>query len=272
MASNNKNQSLILAAGSFIILIYHSVVRDVRTKSGSTVFGIFQAVTQIGTFFLIFYMMYTIMGRSVAIRGDFFLFLLSGIFLLVTHMGAMSSVLQASNAISPIMQHAPMSVILAILSNALAQLYLQIVAITLIISVVYVLGNGFTVYNPRGVLLPYFLSWASGISIGLVFMLLKPIAPGIFDPLSKVYLRAQMITSGKFMPAAYLPASMVSWFDWNPLFHAIDQMRLAVFINYSREVSSMSYPIYFTIVCVVIGLMGEFWLRKNLSKSKHAGR
>ena len=73
------------------------------------------------------------------------------------------------------------------------------------------------------------------------------------------------------MPAAYLPASLVGWFDWNPLFHCIDQMRLAVFINYSREVSSIEYPLYFTLAFLIIGLMGEFWLRNNLSQSKHSG-
>ncbi len=271
MTIGNKKPSLIVAAIDFIELIYHSIVHDVRKQSGSAVFGIFQAMSQIGTFFLIFYLMYAMMGRSVAIRGDFFLFLLSGIFLMVVHMAAISAVMGTANAVSPIMQHAPMSVVLSILANSLASLYLQIVAILLIMTAVYLLGDGFEIYRPQGMFLPFIFSWASGIAIGLLFMLAKPLAPALVNPASKIYMRAQMITSGKFMPAAYLPASMVSWFDWNPLFHCIDQMRLAVFINYTREVSSMSYPIYFTMIFLVLGLMGEFWVRKNLSKSKHTG-
>ncbi|MBL4806086.1 MAG: ABC transporter permease [Rhodobacteraceae bacterium] len=269
MAEVEKPKTLLYAAADFLGLIYHSIVREVRTKSGSASLGILSEVMQIMSFFAIFYIMFMVMGRSVAIRGDFILFLLSGIFLLVIHMGAIGAVRGASNAISPMMQHAPMSVILSIISKSLATLYLQITAIIVITLIYFVVSDGFVIYKIRSIFIPFFFTWASGISIGLIFMLLQPLAPGFIRSFSQVYMRAQMITSGKFMPAAYLPTSMVAWFDWNPLFHCIDQMRLAVFINYSKEVSNMSYPIYFTAIFLVIGLMGEFWTRKNLSSSKH---
>jgi ABC-type polysaccharide/polyol phosphate export permease len=103
-----------------------------------------------------------------------------------------------------------------------------------------------------------------------MFLLLVPLAPKLMKTVAKVYMRAQMVTSGKFMPAAYLPSSLFGWFDWNPLFHCIDQARLATFVNYNKEVSSMSYPIWFTAIFIVLGLMGELWSRKNLSASKHS--
>ena len=271
MAAIEKNQSLVIAAIKFLELTYHCIVRDVRKRSGNAPLGILKEVMQILSFFLIFYLMFVVLGRSVAIRGDFILYLLSGIFLLVIHMGAINAVMSSSSAISPIMQHAPMSVVLSILSQAIATLYLQFTAILLIMLFVVIFRDGVEIYNPKGIFVPFILTWASGISIGLVFMLIKPLAPNFFQAFSKVYMRAQMISSGKFMPAAYLPASMISWFDWNPLFHTIDQMRLAVFINYTREVSSITYPLYFTLIFLVIGMMGEFWLRKNLSISKHTG-
>lgn len=52
--TQKKNASLLRALVNMVELVYHSVVRDVRTKSGKTVFGIFQAVSQIGTFFVIY--------------------------------------------------------------------------------------------------------------------------------------------------------------------------------------------------------------------------
>ncbi len=269
MAATNPQQSLFFGLIKFGVLVYHSIVRNVRVKSGSAAMGILSEVSKIFVFFVMFYLLFTIMGRSVAIRGDFFLFLLSGIFLMLIHMGAISSVMSADSAVSSMMQHAPMSVILSVISSALATLYLQVVAIVLILFFLFIFREGVTIYNPRGIVVPFFFTWASGLSIGLVFMMLRPLAPGFFSIFSKFYMRAQMISSGKFMPAGYLPASMVVWFDWNPLFHCIDQMRLAVFINYSREVSNMSYPIYFTLLFLVFGLMGEFWLRQFLSSSKH---
>jgi len=268
MTPPSKQPPLILGFARFSMLVYHSIVRDVRVRSGSAALGILSEVAQIMLFFAMFYLMYQIMGRSVAIRGDFFLYLLSGIFLLIIHMGALGSVRNAGNSVSPMMMHRPMSVILAVISGALATLFLQIIAIIIILFFLFIFRDGITVYNPKGVVLPFFFAWGSGVGIGMVFRLAGAVAPGPFSIFSRFYVRAQMISSGKFMPAAYLPASMVGWFSWNPLFHAIDQMRLAVFINYSREITNMAYPIYVTIVCLVIGLMGDLWLRDYVSKSK----
>ncbi len=269
MQAENQNKSLFFAAIAFLELVYHSIVREVRTQSGSATLGLLKEVSQILIFFLIFYALFTVMGRNVAIRGDFVLFLLSGIFLMLTHMGAISSVMGAGTAVSPIMQHAPMSVILSILASTFADLYLRIIAIIIVFAGATVINGPMEVANPAGLILPFFLAWSSGLAIGFGFMLLKPLAPSLVKAISKIYQRAQMVTSGKFMPAAYMPATLTHWFDWNPLFHCIDQARLAAFVNYNREVSNIYYPIYVTLVVLVLGLMGEFWARKNLSRSKH---
>ena len=253
----------------FIDLIYQSVVREVRTQSGNATFGILKEVGQIGMFMGMFYMFFTFMGRTTAIRGDFMMFLLTGIILMLTHMKAIGSVRMASNATSQIMLHAPMTVILSILANAFAGLYLQLVAVILVVTVLWVFGMDLHVHNPGGLFVPVFFAWASGIGVGMIFMMVTPLAPSFMKAFTTMYMRAQMITSGKFMPAAYMPASLIGFFDWNPLFHCIDQARLATFVNYSKEVSSMSYAIWFTAVTILIGLMGEFWARHNFSKSKH---
>ena len=61
-------------------------------------------------------------------------------------------------------------------------------------------------------------------------------------------------------------------FDWNPLFHAIDQSRGYVFINYNPRYSSWEYPLTIGIILLMVGLMGEFYTRKNASISWSARR
>jgi len=270
MAYTSREKSMFMGVLIFFELIFHSVVREVRTQSGSAIFGIFKEVANMGMFMLMFFLIYTFMGRSFAIRGDFMMFLLTGVGLMVIHMRAIGSVRSASNATSAIMQHAPMTVILSIISNAFAGLYLQCVAAIIIFLVLWVFGMDTSVQDPKGLLLPVFFAWASGISVGLVFMMISPLAPAAMKTFTQLYMRAQMITSGKFIPAGYLPASLIGYFDWNPLFHCIDQARLTTFVNYNKEVSSMSYAIWFTLFFLLLGLMGEFWSRKNLSKSRHS--
>ena len=69
--------------------------------------------------------MFTILGlKGTAIRGDFMLYIMSGIFLFLTHTKAMGAVLKAEGPASALMKHAPMNTIIAISSAAIASLYI----------------------------------------------------------------------------------------------------------------------------------------------------
>lgn len=253
---------------TFVELLYHSVVRDIRKTSGNYSLGLGVAILQSMSMLLIFFVIYTAMGmRSVAIRGDFVVFLLTGIFLFLTHNKAIKATMGAGNANSSMMQHAPMNTLLMFAASAISGLYLQVVAISVILFFVHVLRGHLEFYDPAGLLMPFFLAWASGIAIGLIFNVLQPLAPKAMQTISMLYRRANIITSGKMLPANYMTLEMVNWFDWNPLFHCIDQARGAAFVNYFPRNSNLEYPIYFTLTVILIGLMGEHWLRRNMSSS-----
>ncbi len=271
MATAPQSKSMFFGVLEFIDLIFHSVVREVRTQSGNATFGVLKEVSTIVVFLGLFYVISLLMGRGAAIRGSLMLFLLTGIVLFLTHTKAVASVRSASKATSAIMMHSPMTVILSILAKAFAGLYLQFVAVSIVVGTLWVFGTDLSVQDPGGLVLPIFLTWASGIAVGMLIMVLAPIIPFFVNTLSPIYQRAQMFTSGKFLPAAYMPGAMVGFFDWNPLFHTIDQARVATFVNYNSDVTNLSYPLWFTVIALLIGLMGEFWARKNLSRSKHGG-
>jgi ABC-type polysaccharide/polyol phosphate export permease len=81
-----------------------------------------------------------------------------------------------------------------------------------------------------------------------------------------------MIASGKMFLANSLPGYMLAMFDWNPLFHSIDQARGFAFINYNPRYSSWEYPLWVGLVLLMIGLMGEFYTRRHASISWNARR
>ncbi len=81
-----------------------------------------------------------------------------------------------------------------------------------------------------------------------------------------------MIASGKMFLANTLPTSMLVMFDWNPLFHIIDQSRGFVFINYNPHFTNWQYAFWVSVVFIVIGLMGEFFTRRRISLSWNARR
>jgi len=82
-----------------------------------------------------------------------------------------------------------------------------------------------------------------------------------------LYQRANVIASGKMVVANNLAPNRRDWFDWNPLFHTIDQARGFIFLNYTPRFTSYEYAIYFALTCMMIGLMAEFFTRQYASAS-----
>ena len=265
--------SKIGSAANLAELIYHATVRQLRKTHGNAVIGLLMNMLQAMIFVAVFYVMFSILGlRSSAVRGDFLLYIMSGVFLFMTHTKSMSAIVGAEGPTSPMMQHAPMNTVVAITSTALASLYIQILSMFVILTLYYTLATPFVIAQPVGAMAMLLLAWISGVAVGLVFLALKPWFPGFVGVVSTIYMRANMVASGKMVLANTLPPKLLAMFSWNPLFHSIDQARGYVFINYNPHNSSIEYPVYLTLALIMIGLMGEFYTRTHASSSWSAGR
>ena len=254
-------------------LIYHSTVRNIRKSHRNALAGLAINIVQTLVFVLAFYLMFSVLGlRGSAIRGDFMLYLMSGIFLFLLHTKTVGAVVKAEGPASSMMKHAPLNTMITISAAALGTLYLQILSLGVILFFYHVLISPITIYDPVGTSMMILLGWFSGIGVGLILMALRPWAPDIVNILTSVYSRANMIASGKMFVANTLPSYLLVMFDWNPLFHIIDQCRGFVFINYNPHFTSIEYPLYISIGLLMLGLMGEFFTRQRASASWGAGR
>lgn len=254
-------------------LVYHSIVRMVRKTHGNAVMSILINMSQTALFVLVFFGMFSIMGlKGAAIRGDFLLYIMSGIFLFMTHTKTMSAVAGSEGPSSPMMKHAPMNTAIAILAAALGTLYIQVLSLLAILFIYHVAFTPVVIEQPYGALGMLLLSWFTGAGVGLVFLAIKPWFPAAVGLLNTVYARANMIASGKMFAANTLPSFMLAMFDWNPLFHTIDQSRGYVFINYVPRNTNPEYPLVVGLVLLMIGLMAEFYTRRQVSLSWTARR
>ena len=254
-------------------LIFHAAVRSVRRTHGNAVIGLLLNIAQTILFIAIFYLMFILLGmRGNAIRGDFLLYIMSGIFMFMVHTKAMGAVVSAEGPTSPIMKHATMNSIVAIGAAALGALYVQVLSAGVVLFLYHALITPITIHDPVGTMGILLLAWASGVAIGMLIRPAIPWQPDFFGLVSQIYQRANMIASGKMFVANAMPTYMLAYFDWNPLFHVIDQGRGHIFLNYGPRYSSLDYPLLVSAVCIVIGLMGEFYTRKHASISWSAKR
>lgn len=273
MFQHVKPRSKLHSAITIVELIYHSAVRDVRKGHGNAFLALASSILTTVIFVLAFYLMFTVLGlKGAKLRGDFLLYMLSGIFLYLTHVKAMGAVLGADGPSSPMMQHAPMNTVVSISGAALSSLYIQVLSLIVILFAYHVSITPFEIYKPIPAFGMILLGWFTGVAMGLILMAIRPWAPGFVAIFKTVYQRVNMIASGKLFVVNTLPTFMLSIFDWNPLFHLIDQARGFVFVNYSPRYTTVEYPVIIGVILIVLGLMGEFYTRQYASRSWDARR
>ena len=268
-----KRKSMLDTAFRLVELIYHSIVHDIRKGHSNAIWALVNNMMQAVIFVLAFFLMFKILGiKSANIRGDFLLYIISGVFLFLIHVKSLGAVAGSNGPTSPMMQHAPMNTIISFTAAALGALYIQVLTLFVILFIYYVAITPFEIEYPAAAFAMLLMSWLSGTALGLVLLSVKPWFPSLSTIFATVYQRVNMVASGKMFVANTLPAFMLPIFIWNPLFHLIDQCRGFMFVNYVPRTTSITYPIIATVVLLVIGMMAEFYTRQYASSSWDARR
>ena len=268
MFETKRRTSTLGVAFNMGKVIFHSIVHRIRKAQRVPLMSILSSIMQTITFVAAFIIMMDLMDmRKTAVRGDFVIYIMSGVFLYLTHTQSVAAITGAETTSSPMMQHAPMNTIVSLVAAALSTLYLQSLSMLIVLCGYYVTYNHFTIYDWVGFAKMFLLAWGSGCAFGLVLYGFKPWAPGFINLVSTIYQRANMIFSGKMVLANTLPPTMLALFDWTPLFHIIDQARGFAFINYNPRNSNLDYPITLTIVFFVLGLIIQYYTNKRVSAS-----
>jgi ABC-type polysaccharide/polyol phosphate export permease len=263
-----RKKTPLSAALEIADVTYHATVRAARGSHSNALFGLVINVATTALFIVILYVTMTLMGFvSNAFRGDFVVFLMSGVMSYMTYNKTMKAVYGAEGPTSAMMLHAPMNTAVAIMSAALSALYLQILSAVVILFVYHVAFVPVTINDPVHALSLILGCWLFGIGTGMVLLAIKPWAPKLAPMLMMIVSRINIFASGKMLVGNALSFTLLKFFDWNPLFHLIDQLRGAIFINYVPRNSSLSYALWVSVVLIALGLMGEFFTRKHTSRS-----
>ncbi|WP_134679478.1 ABC transporter permease [Paracoccus ravus] len=273
MFVQRRNRNMLEAAFTTFALIYHVTVNNLRKQERNPIIGLVMTVLRGVTMIAGFYLFYAILGiRGSPIRGDFVLYIMSGIFMFQTHTTAIGAVAGAGSPINNMTKHDPLNTAVLMSAAALAALYRQTIAAFTILAIYHYFIEPVHIEKPIACYGLLLLSWFSGCCIGLLFLSLRVWWPQGGLVATNVYQRLNLVFSGKMFVANTLSTAMLHTFSWNPLFHIIDQTRGVAFINYSPRNSSLTYPLYCMAALLMIGLMAEFVTRKSISVSSLAGR
>lgn len=268
MFRQRQSTNMAQAGWTTLALIYHQTVYNLRTEHRNAVVGLVLTIVQSALFVVVFLGTYTLIGiRHSPLRGDFLLYIMSGIFVFMLHVQTVAAVSSSHSISSGIAKHEPLNAAVLISGAALATLYRQVISCIVILSTYHLAVTPITIYDPVGAAALFLLSWFSGCCIGLIFLGLRPWSPQGAKVATTVYQRINMFASGKFFVANTMPNFLLPWFAWNPLFHLIDQERGFLFINYAPHKTSLLYPLWFSLAALMVGLLINFTTRKYESLS-----
>ena len=171
----HTRRSTLFVVLTLLELIYHSIVRSVRKGHNNALLAIATNILQAMIFVMAFYVMFSVLGlRGAALRGDFLIYIMSGIFLYMTHSKALGAVVGSEGPASPMMQHAPMNTIISICSAALGALYVQVLSLGVILFVYHVAFTPLEIEQPMMAFFMLILAWFTGAALGLVLLAIKP--------------------------------------------------------------------------------------------------
>ena len=200
-----------------------------------------------------------------AVRGDIVIFLLTGIFLF--QMTARSRSAADLNGGGALMWHQPVQPALVVWSSAIGTLYVVLTAMAIILTGAWLWRAAPPVADPAGLAAPLLLAWLFGIGSGMAISGIARYAGG-GQIMGVMWTRAMFLTGGVFFLASTVPGWMRPWFDWNPLFHIIDQMRAAAFVNYAGGDTSLSYAAKVVAGLLLVGHALERKVRADFSISR----
>jgi ABC-type polysaccharide/polyol phosphate export permease len=247
---------------NFAFLMWALTVRSIREESGGPALGMLKGIGMALAFCLLFYFIMTFMGlTSLAVRGNLMIFIIIGIGFFFAAKMTMTGALSAMTASWEMAAHPHLSPVLFVYAKSLAVFYNYFVAI-----VILFLGNGlingsFELQTPILFFPLFTLGWLCGMGAGMVlgFMVFYFSWAAMFK---RIFMKMMFLTSGKFMNANVIPNEALPFFSWNPLFHLIDQMRGAAFVNYTPLKTNMVYPIIVTFFLLVAGhILHDYMLR-----------
>ncbi|MEL7463486.1 MAG: hypothetical protein AAFN79_05435 [Pseudomonadota bacterium] len=250
----NPNATLLNGVLNYGFLMWVLVVRGLRESGGGGVLGFLKGVLMALAFCMLFYFIMTFFRLGgLTVRGDMMVFILIGVGFFFAMKFSLIAAMAAMRKGGALTNHPHLSPLLFVYADSLGVFYNWFLAI-----VVIFLGNSLytgkmELETPILFFPIFFLTWLTGVAVGMIIGFL--IAYFSWAMLFKrVLFKLMFFTSGKFTNANVLPGEMLAIMKWNPLFHLIDQMREAAFVNYTAHHTNLVYP---TLCCFILLFIGH---------------
>lgn len=234
-------RSLKLAFADHARAVHALVLRDIKTRVGSSylgfLVGLLTPLAHIGILLAI----YILLGRRAPIGTDVTMYLASAIVPFVIWSYTHQKVMRALPENRPLL-HFP---IIRLTDIAIGRAIVELLNAALIVVVVLIALSLFNVdtfvADPQMALFALFMAYLLGVGTGLIFGCLVLAIPG-FLIVGVLFIPVYWVTSGALFIPDGLPEQLRIPLAVFPLTHIVDFMRTAVYSQYSSDFPNIGYP------------------------------
>lgn len=245
-------------------VIYALVLRDIKTRLGSSYFGFLFGLLIPLAHLVIVLTVYIATGRRAPIGSDVSIYLLTAIVPFIiwsyTHQKTMQSFSQYFSLTAlPIVR-----LIDIFISRSIVELLNSSIIALISGFLVVLLTSDPYIQSMSGVIFGVLLSYILGISTGLIFGIGGLLAP-IINIIGFVIIPIYWIMSGILFIPDGLPAEIRSVLYFFPLAHIVDYCRIEFYSNYMTSFADIRYVLTISILNILVSMITLKCMRNNLN-------
>ncbi|MGS2719894.1 ABC transporter permease [Paraglaciecola aestuariivivens] len=233
-------------------VIFALFAREIRTGFNDK-FGLSWAVLNPIVFIFVLSFIRGRLGGGETHGMPTFTFMAIGILLIQSFLQTLSNSarsIKKNKALFAFRQVQPIS---AVLAGAVFQLLVKVFVFIGIIIIMYFLNMEITISDPLLFLSCLLLLWVLAVALGLFFGIAELFIAEI-GKLRELISRPLFFISGVFFSLQDFPKQYWPLLDWNPILHAIELSRFAVYATYGGYGVSLQYLAGVTLVCSFLSL------------------
>ncbi len=233
-------------------VIYAIFLREVKSKS-SDKFGIaWSVVSPVVFIFMLSYLRGKMDGGDTHGIPTFF-FMVYGMIFIQFFLGLVNSVSTAIKKHKPLYAFRQVQPISSILAITLFECLVKVFVILLIGVICFILKFDIHISDPLSLLLNLLKLAVLSMSIGVIFSLATCYVPEI-DKIKTLLMRPMFFISGVFFSLQDIPQEYWPYLTWNPVLHAVELTRYAVYPEYGNAGVSDFYLNVFTLTSLGLAL------------------
>ncbi|MGX9857608.1 ABC transporter permease (plasmid) [Limimaricola variabilis] len=229
-------------------------LREMSSTYGRSPGGYVWAVLQPVAAIMVLALAFSLVLRAPSLGNSFILFYATG-YLPFSLYGALAGKLAAALRYSkPLLAYPRVTWLDAILSRLLLNLLTNVMVLLIVIGGILWFTDARATLDPGPIMLGVGLAAAIGIGVGLMNCLLIGLYP-LWGQVWAIVSRPLFLASGIFFTYEDMPSLVQDILWWNPILHAVGEMRRGFYATYEASYVSLAYGYGLAGVLTLFGLL-----------------